>query len=1260
MKRLVLVFCLILTVKAAAVDAKNNSSPVDAQFDQLAARYVDESPALSPIAATSLGDHRYDDQLDQVSEAARANERTFCQRYLDDLGRLDRQQLSRDRQVDYQLLSQHLRSQMWRLDRLQEWAWNPIEYTQMTGGAIYGLMAREFGPTEKRLNSVAARLEQYPRLYSQIRATLDPKRVPPIHAETALKQNRGVLSTIDNMVRPHLSRLNDADHQRLIKAIKIAEQAVDEHQQWMEKHLLPAAAGDAKLGSKLFDEKLAFALGTSLNRHEIRDRAEFELRRVRSEMYAIARRFQLDLNPQADLPENPSDEQQQKVIEFALEKAYAEVPARDGVVTAARKSLEIATEFVRRHDLVTIPDDPLEIIVMPEFQRGVAVAYCDSPGPLEVGLKTFYAVAPLPTDWSDAQCTSFLREYNIRSIHNLTVHEAMPGHFLQIALGNRNPNRLRSVLSSGTFVEGWACYTEQMMSEIGFLDRDPLMRLITLKWYLRTVANALLDQSVHVDGIRREDAMRMMMHDTFQEEREAAGKWTRAQVTSAQLSTYFVGVQEHKDLRATAESTWGAEFTMKRYHDAVVSYGSPAVRFVKALMLDEPIPETIAQSNGRPKPAEWTPLRMLQVKRIGSVQVSPDGKQVAFTVREAVMDNDKSEYLTHVHLADSDGDHSRQLTRGDKSCDDPQWSPDGETLALISARAGKKNLWLIRPNGGEATQLSHSKTDVTSFRWSPDGTSIAFTALDAPTSDEEQRTREKSDVRVVGENVKLNRLFVIPVSDSINAPRDGRQLTTGDLSVLYEGSRPGRAFFDWSPDGKTIAFSHNRTPAPDDWGTANLSLIDVQTGSVQSLCKTGAAESSPLFSPDGKSIAFVASDNPPTWGGRRTVSVMSTTDKIARQLAQTHDGFGRYSELLGWTADGKSLYFNEVQGTSLRLMNLPLDGSPVVIDQRSGMSLAGYFLNSRRTHFGFNWEHLNRPQEAFMMAAQGGEPVQVSQVHRDQAAIPLGRTEVIRWKSSDNTEVEGLLTYPVGYQPGLRYPLLLVIHGGPMGVFTQTFDGTATQYPVAAFASQGYAVLRPNPRGSSGYGQKFRYANYHDWGGGDYRDVMSGVDRVIALGVADQDRMGVMGWSYGGFMTSWIITQTDRFKAASVGAGVTNLMSFTGTADIPGFLPDYFGAEFWDNLETYRAHSAMFQVKGVTTPTLIQHGERDERVPLSQGQELYNALKRQGCTTKMVVYPRTPHGIEEPRLLLDCMQRNIEWFNRHLSQPSHPEATTRR
>jgi uncharacterized protein (DUF885 family) len=228
---------------------------------------------------------------------------------------------------------------------------------------------------------------------------------------------------------------------------------------------------------------------------------------------------------------------------------------------------------------------------MPEFQRGIAIAYLDPPGPLDRGQKSFYAVAPLPDDWTDEQVSSFLREYNLYSIQNLTMHEAMPGHYLQLALSNRYPSTLRSVLWSGPFVEGWGVYAERVMIEEGYLDRDPLMRLVNLKWYLRAVTNAIIDQAIHVDGMSRDAAMKLMIEGGFQEEREAAGKWIRAQLSSTQLSTYFVGYQEHLDMRRAVEDAWGDEFTLRRYHDQALSYGSPSVKYVRALMLDLPIPQ---------------------------------------------------------------------------------------------------------------------------------------------------------------------------------------------------------------------------------------------------------------------------------------------------------------------------------------------------------------------------------------------------------------------------------------------------------------------------------------------------------------------------------------------------------------------------------------------------------------------------------------------------------------------------------------------
>jgi dipeptidyl aminopeptidase/acylaminoacyl peptidase len=302
-------------------------------------------------------------------------------------------------------------------------------------------------------------------------------------------------------------------------------------------------------------------------------------------------------------------------------------------------------------------------------------------------------------------------------------------------------------------------------------------------------------------------------------------------------------------------------------------------------------------------------------------------------------------------------------------------------------------------------------------------------------------------------------------------------------------------------------------------------------------------------------------------------------------------------------------------------------------------------INASGTHIGFVSQAPDRAPEAFVSRLDRFTATQVSRV-QELPAAPLGRTEVVTWTAGDGMAIEGLLTYPVGYSAGERVPLLVIVHGGPTGVFTRSFIGSPGSYPIAAFTALGYAILRCNVRGSSGYGRAFRYANYGDWGGGDFQDIMSGVDAMIDRGIADPERLGVMGWSYGGYMTSWVITQTGRFQAASVGAGLPNLMSFAGTADVPGFIPDYFGGEYWEVLDRWQARSAMFNIKGVTTPTLIQHGEEDRRVPISQAYELYNALDRQGVDVTMVVYPRQPHGIREPKLQLDAMRRNLEWFDR--------------
>ena len=577
-------------VALLALSVTAMAGPADDAFEKLAEDFLDDLPKFSQVNATSIGDHRYDHLLDQVDDDARSRKLALYRKYRTALRDIDWDELSRPNKVDAEMLRAEIDSNIWSLQTLQEWAWNPLVYVNIAGSSLYTLMARDFAPIEERVEDAAARLEQFPRFLRQARESLQPARVPKIHAETAIQQNKGINSIIETMILPHRAAISVELGARLDAAIATASEALDEHQDWLEDELLPQAKGDFRIGARLFDEKLKHTLNSSLGRRQIRLRAENEYVAVRNEMYTVAREVYAGVHPYASFPDEPDDAFKQVIIRAALEQAYRDLPEPDAIVDVARKNLEQATDFVRERNLVTVPDDPIDIIIMPEFQRGVSVAYLDPPGPLDEGQKSFYAVAPLPDEWTPEQVDSFLREYNLWSIQNLTLHEAMPGHYLQLALSNRYSSTLRAVLWSGPFVEGWGVYAERMTIDEGYLDRSPLMRLINLKWYLRTITNAIIDQAIHVDGMSRDAAMRLMIEGGFQEEREAAGKWVRAQLSSTQLSTYFVGYQEHVDMRQAVERAWGDEFSLRRYHDQALSYGSPPVKFVRALMLDEEIP----------------------------------------------------------------------------------------------------------------------------------------------------------------------------------------------------------------------------------------------------------------------------------------------------------------------------------------------------------------------------------------------------------------------------------------------------------------------------------------------------------------------------------------------------------------------------------------------------------------------------------------------------------------------------------------------
>jgi uncharacterized protein (DUF885 family) len=578
-----------LSTAVAQAQPSATASSQDARLTNLSKRAVESWLALNPVFATQIGSHKYDTEMDDFSPAGRKKIADSERKLLGELSAIDASKLTRENQIDAAILRNQLETDIWDIDTLQDWKWDPQVYNDIAGGAIYNLMAREFAPVPDRLKSATARMKKLPQLFAQMRSNLDPARVPKVHAETVAKQHAGILSLIDTFITPNADQLHGADRRALDEAIGTLKKAVAEQQTWLDKTLVPNAKGDFRLGQKLYDEKLHFALNSALSRDEIKRRAESELVRVRARMYDVSKTV-LQGKPNAPaLPQNPTPEQQQTAIEAALELAYTDRPPRDKVVDFAKAALDQATVFTRQHDLVTVPNDPVKVILMPEFQRGVAVAYCDSPGPLDKGLATYFAISPIPDDWSPEQVDSFLREYNGRMINLLAIHEAMPGHYLEGAHSANSYSVLRSVLRSGLFAEGWAVYTENLMADQGYMNNDPLFRLVQQKFYLRAISNAILDIGVHVDGWTREQAMDLMTKKAFQQEREAAGKWVRVQLTSAQLPTYFVGVQEHFDMRKAVEAKQGANFNSKAYHDQVLSYGAPAVRFVREMMMGEPI-----------------------------------------------------------------------------------------------------------------------------------------------------------------------------------------------------------------------------------------------------------------------------------------------------------------------------------------------------------------------------------------------------------------------------------------------------------------------------------------------------------------------------------------------------------------------------------------------------------------------------------------------------------------------------------------------
>jgi dipeptidyl aminopeptidase/acylaminoacyl peptidase len=643
------------------------------------------------------------------------------------------------------------------------------------------------------------------------------------------------------------------------------------------------------------------------------------------------------------------------------------------------------------------------------------------------------------------------------------------------------------------------------------------------------------------------------------------------------------------------------------------------------------------------KKDHWSIEAQIHYPMIGEVRLSPNGEKIVYTVREPLLNEEKSSFIYHLYLADVETGKKRQLTFGDGSETSPRWSPCGCYLAFVSTRREKSNLYAMRTDGGESWAITdNDKYGVTELEWAPHGESIAFLMPEPPTEEKEMRIKAKDDAYLWHEEFDYQHIYTVNFSVGPRKLPIVEQVTKGEFHVIA---------IDWLPDGGTIAFKHQPSPLADVWPDSRLALVPskpeepVEKTGLKDLGLLASWSGGVKASPDGKWIACSAGDLPTGWAFSNRIVLYSTEGKKKKPLARTPDS---QSYLIEWSPDSESVYVYESESVNTQIWELPTSGSDgrkvtsaELRRKTFDVGVSGLIAYAAEDFGSMNSLHILHPGD--------GSEKEVTKpdipIAWPTAKIP--RAEVINWKSRDGTDVEGIVYFPLGYKKGKKYPLVVEVHGGPTGVYGRTFVPDPMRYgDTVALAQEGFVMLRANPRGSSGYGKEFRFANYDDWGGGDYEDIMSGVDHLIEQGIVDPDRMGILGWSYGGYMTSWTITQTDRFKAACVGAGVTNLMSFNGTSDIPTFIPDYFHGEYWDNLELYITHSAMFNVKDVKTPTLIQHGEKDARVPVSQGQELYNALQRQGVPTRMVIYPRQPHGIGEPRLMMDVRKRSVRWFLR--------------
>ncbi len=628
----------------------------------------------------------------------------------------------------------------------------------------------------------------------------------------------------------------------------------------------------------------------------------------------------------------------------------------------------------------------------------------------------------------------------------------------------------------------------------------------------------------------------------------------------------------------------------------------------------------------------------LNSKTISGAQISPDGRYVAYAQQETNWD--ENDYVQQIWIAVVSTGERYKLTGGKKSSSGPQWSPDSKRLAFTSDRDGKRQIYLISPAGGEATQLTNEEGGVGGLGWSPDGASIAFTSSGPESKTMKDRKEKYGDFFIVGGDYAMNHLWRVKIPAEI--PGDSKKLPKAE--AITSGDKFSVGSFAWSPDSQRIAFAAQRDPDLGSSDTEQIYVVGLSDLHVRKVTETPGPNNSPKWSPDGKQIAYTTADGSPFFFyANRMIAVAPAEGGAARVVTR---GFDEDANLLDWAADG--IYFAAAQRTNSHVYRVdPATSAVRRITGPEAYSVAGATFTKDHRTMAATGAAPNHFPEIIVSSTLDFAPKPLTDASAQWKSFELATRELVQWKSADGSSIEGVLIKPADYDASRKYPLLVVIHGGPTGVDTGTLSADRT-YPVERFAAKGALILKPNYRGSAGYGAAFRALNVRNLGLGDYDDVISGVDYLIGRGMVDKDRVAAMGWSEGGYISAFITCFSDRFKAVSVGAGISDWMTYYVNTDIHPFTRQYLKATPWEDPEIYRKTSPITYVNRAKTPTLIQQGDQDKRVPPPDSYELYQALKDRGVPVKLVFFRGFGHGVNKPKQQRALLEQNYEWFSKYI------------